>query len=118
MFDLEFVEACGQCESLTDRLHSLLNGYKDGISIFKETIQNADDAGATIVKYCYDRRQNENWRNPRKLLDVGLVKAQGAALLIYNDATFTADDFKNITKLGSGSKKSSTDKIGKTSAHK
>lgn len=113
VFDFEYVEPCGQSEELTDRLKTLLNGYKDGISIFKETIQNADDAGATTVKYCYDRRQNKNWCNPHKLLDSGLAKAQGPALLIYNNATFSNEDFKNITKLGSGSKKSLTDKIGK-----
>lgn len=112
IFDMEFMESFGQHEDLVDRLHTLLNGYKDGLSIFKETIQNADDAGATVVKYCYDMRQNEKWKNPNKLLDFNMAKAQGPALFVYNNATFSDEDFKNITKLGSGSKKSHVDKIG------
>ena len=30
----------------------------EGISIFKEMVQNADDAGATEVNFCLDRRQH------------------------------------------------------------
>jgi hypothetical protein len=33
------VVAYGQHEDLTDRLKTLLNGYKDGLSLFKEIIQ-------------------------------------------------------------------------------
>lgn len=66
--DVECLENWGQTEDLTTRLRSLLNGYKDGLSIFRETIQNADDAGASVVKYCYDMRRNDKWRNPLKLI--------------------------------------------------
>lgn len=99
------MESCGQHEELTDRLSILLNGYKDGIAIFKEATQNADDAGATVIKFCYDKRLNKQWRNPNKLLDKGLADAQGPSLLIYNDAAFTDNDFINLTKLGAGTKK-------------
>ena len=52
------IENFGPHEKLTDRIRSLLDGYKDGISIFKELIQNADDAKASTVKFCYDKREN------------------------------------------------------------
>jgi sacsin len=40
----------GQTDSLTGRLKALLDDYSDGLSIPKELIQNADDAGATEVR--------------------------------------------------------------------
>jgi len=39
----------GQTDSLTGRLHALLEDYADGLAVPKELIQNADDAGATEV---------------------------------------------------------------------
>ena len=107
------IESFGQYEKLTDRIKELLDGYKDGISIFKEAIQNADDAGATVVKICYDKRQNHLWTNPNKLLDPGLAKCQGESLIFYNDAVFTDNDFENLIKLGAGTKKNFKEKVGK-----
>ena len=41
----------GQSDSLTHRLHTLLDDhYADGFAVPKELVQNADDAGATEVK--------------------------------------------------------------------
>ena len=39
----------GQTDSLTGRIHALLDDYADGLAVPKELIQNADDAGATEV---------------------------------------------------------------------
>jgi len=39
----------GQTDSLTLRLHALIDDYADGLAVPKELIQNADDAGATEV---------------------------------------------------------------------
>jgi sacsin len=36
-------------EPLTKRLRGLLKEYPPGISILKELLQNADDAGATAI---------------------------------------------------------------------
>jgi hypothetical protein len=47
----------GQEESLTSRLAGLLEVYPDGPSIFKELVQNADDAGASTVKIVIDMKQ-------------------------------------------------------------
>ena len=43
------LEAFGQHESLTSRLHNILELYADGVGILHELIQNADDAGASRV---------------------------------------------------------------------
>ena len=111
--NLLFISDCGQKEDLTDRIRNLLDGYKDGIAIFKEAIQNADDANASILKICYDKRANKEFRNSSKLLDKCMVSAQGPALVFFNDSMFTEDDFNALIKLGSGSKHESKDKIGK-----
>ena len=44
-------ESFGQSEPLTNRLSSILRDYPKGTQIFKELIQNADDA--RFVFYCY-----------------------------------------------------------------
>lgn len=48
------VEAFGQSESITNRLRTILDMYPDGNPIFSELIQNADDAGATVVRIMVD----------------------------------------------------------------
>ena len=45
-----YPSGCGQYEPLTTRIKGLLEeDYTDGLAVFKELIQNADDAGATEV---------------------------------------------------------------------
>lgn len=52
------IESFDQEEPLTVRLRGLLTEYPPGVSILKELLQNADDAGArTVVEsvlYCVD----------------------------------------------------------------
>lgn len=49
----EFCETFGQHEQLTTRINRLLEGYSRDASIFKELLQNADDAGATEVCHSF-----------------------------------------------------------------
>ena len=105
------LESFGQHESLTRRLHGLLKEYTDGFAIFKELIQNADDAGATEVVFIYDERQNKD--HMQTLLHTKMKNWQGPALWVYNDAHFTCDDFKNLSNLGASSKATDSSKIGK-----
>ena len=100
----------GQQESLTDRLHGILNDYTDGFAVPKELIQNADDAGASEVIFIYDERHNRD--HMKYLLDENMRSCQGPALWVYNNAIFTDTDFQNISKLGSGSKANDYNKIG------
>ncbi|XP_071951516.1 sacsin-like [Antedon mediterranea] len=99
----------GQNEPLTQRLHNILQDYQ-ATDIPKEMIQNADDAEAKEVKFLIDLSENSNKKG---LLDEGMTLCHGPALIVYNDAEFTQDDFENITKLGGQSKKEQTNKIGK-----
>ncbi|XP_064634737.1 sacsin-like [Lineus longissimus] len=108
---ISILESHGQVESLTHRLKLLIQDYPDGLAIPKELIQNADDAGATVVKFLYDERENLDAMDG--LLDEGMKECQGPALWVYNDAEFSEDDLKNIAKLSGATKENRSDKIGK-----
>ncbi|XP_047484066.1 sacsin-like [Penaeus chinensis] len=101
----------GQYEPLTTRLHNLLRQYRDGLAIFKEMVQNADDAGATTVSFLYDERLNKD--SHTRLINPKLQECQGPALWVYNDANFTEVDFENLRRLGGATKEHQPTKIGK-----
>ncbi|MCO5547277.1 hypothetical protein L7F22_000724 [Adiantum nelumboides] len=97
---LDIAEDFGQKVDLTRRIREILSNYPEGTTVLKELIQNADDAGATQVSFCLDRRKH----GEDTLLYKELAPWQGSALMVYNNAEFSADDFESISKLG-GSKK-------------
>ena len=109
--ELAVGEEFGQEEKLTRRLSRLLEDYTDGFAVPKELVQNADDAGATEVRFLYDERTNEDAMT--FLIDEGMKHCQGPALWVYNDAEFKDEDFENITKLSGATKEHDTEKIGK-----
>lgn len=95
-----FLEDFGQKVDLTRRIREVLSNYPEGTTVLKELIQNADDAGATKVSFCLDRRTH----GVQSLLSNTLAQWQGPALLAFNDAEFAEDDFVSISRIG-GSKK-------------
>ena len=99
----------GPHEDLTTRLRNILDGYPCDVTIFKEMVQNADDAGAKEVAFVLDGRQHSK----KSLLHENMAGWQGPALVVYNDAEFTTEDFENIMSLGGGTKKDDPGKIGK-----
>ena len=99
----------GQHEPLITRLSNILKEYKDGLTIIKEMIQNADDAGATEVNILYDNRTHPT----QNLLFKGMAESHGPALIVHNNSTFTNEDFDNITKLAGATKADQPLKIGK-----
>ena len=107
----DLFEDWGQTEPLTLRLNRLLKDYEDGLPIFKELIQNADDAKATKVSFLYDERTNDHLKS--SLIDQSMKPWQGPALWVYNNAVFTEEDFENIRQINAGTKESDTTKIGK-----
>ena len=109
--DLGVFEEYGQSEPLTRRINRLLEDYGDGLAIVKELIQNADDAGATEMKFLYDERQNLD--KQKSLIDPAMKEFQGPAFWAYNNAMFTKEDFENIVKLSGATKEDRRDKIGR-----
>ena len=104
-------EDVGQHEPLITRLKNILEEYRDGVTIIKELLQNADDAEAKEVNICYDARSHDV--PPKSLLYTGMLRCHGPALVVHNDASFTKDDFMNITKLAGETKMDKPLKIGK-----
>ncbi|KAL6189694.1 hypothetical protein ACLB2K_036097 [Fragaria x ananassa] len=88
-----FLEDFGQKVDLTRRIREVLLNYPEGTTVLKELIQNADDAGATTVRLCLDRRLHGS----DSLLSKALAPWQGPSLLAYNDAVFTEEDFVSIS---------------------
>ena len=105
----DIFEDAGQHEPLVTRLSNILSEYKDGLTIIKEIIQNADDAEATEVNILYDARQHTT----EKLLFKGMADSHGPALIVHNNSTFANEDFENIAKLAGATKANKPLKIGK-----
>lgn len=72
-------------------------------------IQNADDAGATEVKFLYD----DKTYGSQSLLTPELGKFQGPALYCYNNALFEKEDWDGIQNLMRSNKKKDPLKVGR-----
>ncbi|XP_028766970.1 sacsin [Neltuma alba] len=104
-----FLEDFGQTVDLTRRIREVLLNYPEGTTVLKELIQNADDAGATRVSLCLDRRSH----GCQSLLSDSLSQWQGPALLAYNNSAFTEEDFISISRIGGSSKHGQAWKTGR-----
>ncbi|XP_036005447.1 sacsin [Fundulus heteroclitus] len=104
-------EQSGQQEPLTVRIKNILEEYPSVADIFKELLQNADDASATECSFLIDMRKNNDIRE--NLLDPGMIICHGPSLWSFNNAVFTDTDFLNITRLGGSVKRCEADKVGK-----
>lgn len=107
--DSIFLEDFGQKVDLTRRIREVLLNYPEGTTVLKELIQNADDAGATKVSLCLDRRSH----GVDSLLSDTLAQWQGPGLLAHNDAVFTEEDFVSISRIGGSKKHSQAWKTGR-----
>lgn len=97
--DPEWFEAAGQTEPLTTRLRSLLRDISsdsEDLGLFKSLLQNADDAQAKEVHFVWD------WRSfgKQSLMSPEMARWQGPCLWAHNNASFSPQDFENITQLG------------------
>ena len=102
-------EKAGQNIELTRRIGNIIKDYEDSIDVFKELIQNADDAGATEVKFLIDWRQH----GVDQLFNNEMRHWQGPALYAYNNSVFSPEDFENIRQVEAGTKLTDPTKIGR-----
>ncbi|CAL4066384.1 unnamed protein product, partial [Meganyctiphanes norvegica] len=98
----------GQSEKLTTRIRNILEDYPCDEGIMKEFIQNADDAGATEIKFIMDMRNLPTG----SLFDESYAPLQGPALCIFNNSSFSAEDLQGITNLGNSTKKNDPESTG------
>ena len=75
----------------------------DGRTLFRELVQNADDAGAGRLTFAV---LESGWRDAQNSL------LRGPALLVANDGPFRTKDLKGLHKAIGGSKEGDVDKIG------
>ncbi|XP_054849088.1 sacsin-like [Eublepharis macularius] len=100
----------GAKEDLNTRLANILREYSSSSrDVLRELLQNADDAGASVVHFLWDQRHHpahrvfgDEWKD-----------LQGPALCIYNNRTFDMRDIEGIQRLGSGGKGGRRDTTGK-----
>ena len=102
-------EEKGQQIPVTRRINRLLEEYSEIDDVFKELIQNADDAEAEVIKFLIDWREHKQ----QKLLKPEMTPWQGPALYVYNDKTFSDQDFDNICELEGATKRRNPTKIGR-----
>src|SRR5205085_5512260 len=98
----------GQAQPLTVALHKLVRDYPLSVGLFKEFLQNADDAGASEVRLILDWRNHATGQLPHQNLEV----LSGPSLLVWNNAVFQPADIQNICRLGNSDKAEAASKIG------
>ncbi|KAF9923111.1 hypothetical protein FBU30_006781 [Linnemannia zychae] len=96
-----------QEESIVNRIKNILKDYEPS-GIFNEYLQNASDAGATKFSVLLDTQSY----GTDKILRNQMAAWQGPALVFYNDAIMSEDDFFALCKLGEGNKRKDASKIG------
>ena len=101
--------AFAQQSKLTTLLHQLVRSYPKGVGIIHEFIQNADDAGATTVSIILDEREHATDRLPSE----SMVRLQGPALVVVNDARFSDEDLERIQSTGRSGKALDASKTGR-----
>eukprot|EP00057_Strongylocentrotus_purpuratus_P004725 XP_003729316.1 PREDICTED: sacsin-like [Strongylocentrotus purpuratus] len=99
----------GQRQPLTERIKNILKGYPCDDTILKELVQNADDSCATEVHLVLDVRTHPKDR----LFRDEMSSLQGPALCVYNNRSFTDADIEGIQRLGVGSKRNLSSKVGR-----
>lgn len=107
--ECEGIEQCGQTEPITQRIKNILKEYDDESDIFKELIQNAEDAGASTCGFVLDFRTHPS----EGLIDDGMAQCSGPCLWAFNNELFSEEDWKNIVRVGAASKENKFEKIGK-----
>ncbi|XP_069195009.1 sacsin-like isoform X1 [Procambarus clarkii] len=89
-------------------LRNILTQYPDNGQIIKELVQNAEDAGATVVEVLHDTRQVQ-CPSAHNAVQRFL---KGPALCLYNNGIFTQEDWYGIRKLSDSIKKDDPLKVG------
>lgn len=94
----------GEYSLPTDTLASILGSYPFSVGLFRELLQNSDDARASKQIFVLDARTH----GTNSLVDPKLIATQGPSLLAYNDALFSDEDWDALQSIHRSSKKTDT----------
>lgn len=95
---------------LISQLRKILDQYPDDTQILKELIQNAEDAGANVIKFLYDK--HTFGIESKQLHTPGLSRFQGPALYAFNNGLFDEEDWKGLRMLSESVKQNDPFKVG------
>ncbi|KAH6903850.1 hypothetical protein BKA70DRAFT_579826 [Coprinopsis sp. MPI-PUGE-AT-0042] len=96
--------------SVTGVIRNILNNYPFSVGIFREFLQNSDDAKAPEQVFVLDCRTHLSSGGDASGIQRSL---NGPALLAFNGSQFSADDWAAVSTISDSSKKTDTSKIGK-----
>jgi sacsin len=99
----------GQYEPLTTRIRNLVRSYPKGLGIFKEFIQNADDAEADEIVFIIDEQQHSITGLPENMHWL----QTNPSMSIYNNKSFSDNDISGIQSIGASGKSNSIGKTGR-----
>lgn len=92
--------------------HICLSRARHWRDLCDPALQNADDARASVVKFCLDLRHHP--AGPEALLLApSLAPFQGPGLLVYNDGIFSEADMASISRVGDSGKRAQAGKTGR-----
>ena len=106
---------------ITSFIRHILEQYRFGMQILAEFIQNADDARASEIDIGIDERIHSAARGGDKggtsggdtaELSQNIAELLGPAFTVYNNETFSEQDFVNITNTGDSGKRQDASKTG------
>ncbi|KAJ2913096.1 hypothetical protein MD484_g7329, partial [Candolleomyces efflorescens] len=101
--------AFGESVDLQGSIRSILDNYPFSGGLLREILQNTDDARATNQIFLLDCRKHPT----QNTCSEKIAETQGPALLAFNNATFSAEDWKALQNISRSSKREDTSKIGK-----
>ncbi|KAF5378086.1 hypothetical protein D9615_007575 [Tricholomella constricta] len=94
--------------SYVGAIRSVLETYPPSKGLFRELLQNSEDAKAQKQIFVLDHR-----RHAADAAGLATSATRGPALLAYNDSVFTERDFESLSTIWDSSKKLDNSKIGK-----
>ncbi|MGZ0710104.1 sacsin N-terminal ATP-binding-like domain-containing protein [Coraliomargarita sp. W4R53] len=98
-----------QKQPLHIAIKNLIHDYPQDEGILKELIQNADDGGATEIRFILDDAQYGDIDGPSACWS----EFGGASLLVVNNQPFRERDLDNIKRLGDSVKIEDSSKTGR-----
>ncbi|KAH3743722.1 Ubiquitin-associated/translation elongation factor EF1B [Pelomyxa schiedti] len=110
---VEWADRFEQRERLATRIRNILAEYPPGVGPYSEFMQNADDAHATSFVVMLEDTPRPKI-TPESFFTPNLaVQYARPALVFYNSATFSDNDFDNLIRLGDSSKMTDDTQIGR-----